>query len=168
MIDVVMISKVIRIDIGQIVEIGDSTEKTVVDQGMNKIIEEEILEVMQENINFERKNSKGHTEIIEERNIIAEVEIGTGLEKDHFLETLVMIKNNRSTSISRSRAGSKASTNRDRIRYYKCREYDHLAKDCPTSREERELEQLQQMLNIDGEQTSLKSLVTNTHDNLNK
>ena len=58
--------------------------------------------------------------------------------------------------------------NRDRIRHYKCREYDHFAKDCPTSREERELEQLQQMLNLDDEQTSLKQLVTNTHGDLNR
>ena len=56
--------------------------------------------------------------------------------------------------------------NRDRIRCYKCREYDHFAKDCPTSREERELEQLQQILDLKDEQTSLKFLVTNTQDNL--
>ena len=31
----------------------------------------------------------------------------------------------------------------------------------------KELEQLQQMLNLDDEQTSLKPLVTSTHDNLN-
>ena len=43
-----------------------------------------------------------------------------------------------------------------------------FSKDGPTSREERELEQLQQRLNIDGEQTSLKPLVTNSHDNLNR
>ena len=55
--------------------------------------------------------------------------------------------------------------NRDRIRCYKCREYDHFAKDCPTSREERELEQLQQIFKLEDEQTSLRSLVTNTQDN---
>ena len=58
--------------------------------------------------------------------------------------------------------------NRDRIRCYKCTEHDHFTKDCPTSREERELEQLQQMLNLEDEQTSLKSLVTNTQDNFNR
>ena len=56
--------------------------------------------------------------------------------------------------------------NRDRIRCYKCRGYDHFAKDCPTSREERE--QIQQMLNLEEEQTSLKSLITNTQDNYNR
>ena len=43
----------------------------------------------------------------------------------------------RSSSNSRSVSGSRASTNRDRIRCYKCREYDHCARDCPNSREER-------------------------------
>ena len=32
----------------------------------------------------------------------------------------------RSSSNSRSRSGSRASMNRDRIRCYKCREYDHF------------------------------------------
>ena len=58
--------------------------------------------------------------------------------------------------------------NRDRIRCYKCREYDHFTKDYPTSRKERELEQFQQMLNLEDEQTSLKSVVTNTQDNFNR
>ena len=34
-------------------------------------------------------------------------------------------------SSSRSKSGSNMSTNRDRIRYFKCREYNHFAKDCP-------------------------------------
>ena len=58
----------------------------------------------------------------------------------------------RSSSNSRFRSGSRASTNRDRIRCYNCREYDHFARDCPTSREERDLEQLQQMLNLEEEE----------------
>ena len=58
----------------------------------------------------------------------------------------------RSASQSRSRSGSRASTNRDRICCCMCREYDHFARDCPTSREEREIEQLQQMLNLGNEQ----------------
>ena len=58
--------------------------------------------------------------------------------------------------------------NRDRIRCYKCREYDHFTKDCPTSTEEKEIEQLQQMLNLEDDQTALKSLVTNTQDNFSR
>ena len=30
-----------------------------------------------------------------------------------------------------------------------CREYDHFARDCPNSREERDLEHLQHMLNME-------------------
>ena len=62
----------------------------------------------------------------------------------------------RSSSNSRSRSGSRASNNRDRIRCYSCREYDHFARNCPNFREERDLEQLQQMLNMEAkEQTHL-------------
>ena len=43
----------------------------------------------------------------------------------------------RSMSSSRSRSGSRARTNRDRIRCYNCREYDHFVRDCPNFREER-------------------------------
>ena len=45
----------------------------------------------------------------------------------------------RSSSNGRLRSGSRAKTNRDRIRCYKCREYDHFMRDCPHSREERDL-----------------------------
>ena len=58
--------------------------------------------------------------------------------------------------------------NRDRIRCYKCREHDHFAYGCPTSNEEREIEQIQQIFNIDEEQTSLKALATDTYDSCNK
>ena len=55
----------------------------------------------------------------------------------------------RSSSNSRLRSGSTPSMNRDSIRCYACREYDHFARDCPNSREGRNLEQLQQMLNME-------------------
>ena len=42
-------------------------------------------------------------------------------------------KSDRSISNSRSRSGSRSCTNRDRIRCYKCRDYDHFASDCPNS-----------------------------------
>ena len=71
-------------------------------------------------------------------------------------------------SNSKSRSGSKVSTNRDRISHYKCREYDHFTKECPISKEEREIEWVQQMYNLDEEQTSLKMLATDMYDCLNK
>ena len=36
----------------------------------------------------------------------------------------------RNISNSRSRSGSGATTNRDRIRCFECREYSHFARDC--------------------------------------
>ena len=41
-------------------------------------------------------------------------------------------------------------------------------KDCPTSKEEREIEQIQQMFNLDEEQTSLKMPATDMYDSLSK
>ena len=58
----------------------------------------------------------------------------------------------RSTSNSRLQSGSRASTNRDRIRCYNCREYDHFTRHFPNSREERDIDQLQQMLNLEAEE----------------
>ena len=46
----------------------------------------------------------------------------------------------------------RGNTNRDRIRCFNCRENDHFARDCPNSREERELERLQQMLDMEAEE----------------
>ena len=60
----------------------------------------------------------------------------------------------------RSRSGSRASTNRDKIGCYKYRGYDHIMRDCPPSSEEKEIEQLQQMLNLGDQQTSLISLIS--------
>ena len=70
-------------------------------------------------------------------------------------------RNNRCSS-SRCRSGWRASTDRDRTRCYKCREYDHFAKNCPTLQTEKGSEQIQQMYNMDEEQTALKVLVTYT------
>ena len=60
-------------------------------------------------------------EIIE---MIIMIELGVDQETDN--------TSRHDRSSSRSRSGSRASMNRDRC--YKCREYDHFAKDCPTSK----------------------------------
>ena len=59
------------------------------------------------------------------------------------------------------------SINRDRIRCCTCREHDHFAKDCLTTKVEKETDQIQQMFISDEEQTSLKILASDTYDSLN-
>ena len=63
----------------------------------------------------------------------------------------------KSSSNDRSRSGSRASTNRDRIGCYACREYDHFVRDCPNFREDRDLEQLQHMLNMEEQDHRVES-----------
>ena len=41
-------------------------------------------------------------------------------------------RRDRNISNGRSRSGSRASKNRDRIRCFECREYDHFVRECPT------------------------------------
>ena len=88
-----MFSEIIRIDVCQIVEIGDSIERTEADQGIYKIIGEEMLEEMQGHIKtLKDKTVEESIEIITEMIVMAEIETGTSLEKGHFLEGLVMIE----------------------------------------------------------------------------
>ena len=67
------------------------------------------------------------------------IEAGIDQEKGHLQENYGSDRD-RSSSNSRSRSGSRASTNRERISCSNCREYDHFVRDCPSSREERDLE----------------------------
>ena len=87
--------------------------------------------------NFERQNRGGHRGNYRNENYNRERYRSRSRERT-FLRNISNIGNDRSISNSRSRSGSRASTNRDRIRCYKCREYDHFVKDHPTSKEERD------------------------------
>ena len=92
MIDVIMIGEITKVGIGQIMETGETSIGKIleVDQDMNKTREVEILEEMQEHIKIlEDRIIEESTEMIIEIKIITEIEAGTGLEKDHFLETLI-------------------------------------------------------------------------------
>ena len=73
-------------------------------------------------------------------------------------------RRDRSFSNDNSRSGSRASTNRDKIRCYACREYDHFVRDCPNSREERGLEQLQHMLNMEEQDHRSLSIPSSDED----
>ena len=77
-------------------------------------------------------------------------------------------RNDRSSS--RSRSGSRASTIRAKIRWFKCREYDHFAKDCLniSDTEKEQSEQIQQILNLEEDKTALKVLVADTYENLTR
>ena len=98
-----------------------------------------------------------------EMTVMTEAE--TGPEKGHFQK--LWHNRTRGTSNSRSCSGFKASTNKDRIHFNKCREYNHFERACPTSKEEKEIEQLQQMLNLVNEQT-MTSPMSNTQDKFSR
>ena len=71
-------------------------------------------------------------------------------------------RDSRSASNSRLRSGSGASTNRDRIRCFKCRKYNHFARECLTRQASREGEHIQQMFNMDKDQTILQTPMMET------
>ena len=86
MTDAIMISKVIIKKYRDLtVETGDRTEVVL---GRNKIIGEEIIEVMQGILTD--KTAEESIEIITEMKVMTEAE--TGLEKGHFPEMLVVIE----------------------------------------------------------------------------
>ena len=164
-----------KIGIDQVVEIEEfhlvvefSVDKTTeTDQGMNKAIErnleEETLEVrMYQNQNFRRQNNRGGY-----RGNYRNENYERGRRRSRERQYQGNIRRDDRSSNSRSRLGSEASTNRDRIRCYMCREYDHFTKDCQTTKVEKEADQIQQMFNLDEEQTWLKMLATNAYDSLN-
>ena len=118
MMDAAITSDTIKIDTDWIVETEEiSIDKIEVDLGMNTFIEEKILEAMQEhNKILGDRTIKENTEITIGLKITVEIEVGIGLERDHFQEVLIIEGNDRSISNSRSRSGSRAGTNWDR--YY--------------------------------------------------
>ena len=71
-------------------------------------------------------------------------------------------RDNRSASNSRLRSGSRTCTNRDRIRCFECREYDHFARECLTRQANSEVEQIQQMINMDENQIILQTPLMDT------
>ena len=118
---------------------------------MNKVIEEIVSEKIQEIIADKIAEENTETIII---GVIVMIEAGISLEKGHFPEVMTIIELRVQAIVDQGQDLEQVK-NRDRIRCYKCRGYDHFMRDCPTSREEREIEQLQHMLNLEEDQTCL-------------
>ena len=85
---------------------------------------------------------------IEMREIIVMIELGIGIGQETEILQGVMEGTGALTAGDPDQDPEQIQ-NRDRIRCYECREYDHFARDCPNSREERDLEHLQHMLNME-------------------
>ena len=132
---------------GQIMETGDIVPIIAQDKIIEATDLEEISEGMVDNIIEKITGMKG---------MVVTIEIGIGQGRE-LLQGIMVMDRDRSSSNDRYRSGSRASTNRDRIRCYTCREYDHFARDCPNSREEKDLEQLQHMLNMEEQDHRVES-----------
>ena len=93
MIHIIMTDEIIRIDTDQIAGTGEFNlvDKVKADQGINKIIGEEIIEVMLEQTKILEDRIVGENiEVIIELKITAEKEIGVGLEEGHFQGILII------------------------------------------------------------------------------
>ena len=148
-----IIKVVIRIEVvDQTVETGDSMEIIDLDKAIETTIFKGTLEDMEDKIVEENIGIIGPMIIKDagDRSRERTFSRNSGNNRD------------RGSSNSRPRSGSRASTNRDKIRCYNCREYNHFARDCPNSREERDLKQLQQMLNMEAKEKT--HLLTNRQD----
>ena len=134
-----IIREVIRT--GLIVGTGDSIQGVGPDKAIETVIFKETLEDMEDKILEE------NIEMIE---IMIIIEAGIDQEKGHSQEIMVVVEIEVQVTVDQGQDLELVQI--DRIRCYNCREYDNFARDCPSSREERDLEQLQQMLNME-EQT---------------
>ena len=171
MIEIIIIREIIKIDIGQIAEIEE--HQTEVEVCMGKIKEEDcvtliIIEVTRRDNFRDMQNCTGQNFRGGDRRNYRNGNFRRGRSRARDRQYSNNFRRNDRSSSSRSGSGSRTSTNRDRIKCCKCREYNHFAKDCLTLQVEKESEQIQQMYNMDEEQTTLKIVVTDTYDNLNK
>ena len=129
MIKVIMIREVTKIDKGQIAEIEE--HQAEVEVSMDKIIEEDPHYVNNNRNDYRRDNFrhmlnyKGQNFIGGYRRNYRNDNFERGRSRSSDRQYLDIIRRNDRSS-SRSRSDSRASTNRDTIRCYKCREYDLL------------------------------------------
>ena len=132
--------------IGQVIGIEDRTQVVGLDKTIEIVVPKETSEDMEDKIVEAGYRNDRHNDYNRGRN----------RSRERIFTRNYNSSRDRSPSNSRSRSGSRANMNRDRIRCYNCREYDHFARDCPNSREERELERLQQMLDMEAEEQTYR------------
>ena len=146
-----MIKANIKVDTDQIVEIGEcylevefSTDR-IIEEGHNMIT---LIEGDFRRGNFRRMQSyRGQKFRGAYRGNYQNEDFGRGRSRSRERQYSRNFRRYDQSSI-RSRSGSRASTDRGQIRCFKCREYDHFAKDCLNSDTEKEQsEQIQQMFN---------------------
>ena len=106
--DTIIISEVIRMDIGQTVKTGDSIDRNEVGLGMNKIIGE--VNFRDNARNFDRQNRRGEYRSNYRNKGYGRNRSRNGSRESSFSRNFSGDRN-RSTSNSRSRSGSRASTN---------------------------------------------------------
>ena len=99
--------------------------------------------------------------------IIAEKEVEVGLGKDHFQGILIIEGTTEAQAIVYQGLDQEQVEIELELGVIGV-ENMILTKDCPTSKEEREIKQIQQVFNLDEGQTSLKTLATHRHDSLHK
>ena len=94
MTHIIMTEVATKIDTDQIVVTEEiSIDKIEVDWGMNKIIDEEILEAVWDHIRISEDTiAEENTEVIIVMKVTAEKEVGAVLEKDHFQGITIIIE----------------------------------------------------------------------------
>ena len=128
------------------VEIEDSTQIVDIDNTTEITVLEETLEDMEDKIVEE------DTEVIDTMIII---EAETGQEKEHLQEIIVATETEAQVTVDLGQAPelTQIEIGKDVIIVGND---DHFTRDCPNSREERELKRLQQMLDMEEEEQTYR------------
>ena len=132
------------------------TEGTIIDKTIEEIIIE-IGKIM--GITLSREIEVGErVERVQKITIVTiqEIEVEIWVETDRHDLRARMLSDDREDR-SRPRSNSRVNTNRDHMRCYRCREYDHFVAECPNTPRDEELE------HSDVEPASLQMLI---HENL--
>ena len=127
--------------------------------------EQEIALIIEETMGITCEVIKDIETIIIIEKMVIEVEIMTGTEVGHQIDRLEvgeMIEAQAMVDLGQDQE----QVQTDRIRCFECREYDHFSRECPTWRENRETEQIQQMFSLDNDQTLMQTLLIVTEDDV--